>query len=267
MLNYETYRAIYEGFNSRLWGNCSGVMVWMSHPSWPSLVWQFYTWDYEPNASLFGAMKGAEPVHIQMNLPDCKIAIINHNADPLVDATASATIYDLSGHAEQNQRQTLTAATDACTDAFTLNWPATGAHLARLELRDAKGHLLSENIYWHARDEHQLQQLDSLVKVRLNGWLRVHFGVTGVVIEGHVTNPSKTPALLVRLTLRDGKTGQRILPAYYDDNYFSLLPGESRDFQIETRDAVRSMIVDADGWNIAPIHLLKAGSKPDNQSP
>ena len=255
MLNYETYRAIYEGFNSRLWNDCSGVMVWMSHPSWPSLVWQFYTWDYEPNASLFGTMKGAEPVHIQMNLPDCQIAVINHRAEPLVGVTASATIYDLSGHAEQNRRQTLTAAADARTDAFTLNWPATGAHLTRLELRDAKNHLLSENLYWHALDEHQLQQLDSLPTVSLKGQLHVRPGATGMVIEGNVTNLSKTPALLVRLSLRDAKTNQRVLPAYYDDNYFSLLPGQSRTFHIETRDQIRDVIVDTSGWNIESTHL------------
>ncbi|HSY16796.1 MAG TPA: glycoside hydrolase family 2 TIM barrel-domain containing protein [Candidatus Acidoferrales bacterium] len=250
MLNYETYRAIYEGFNSRLWDDCSGVMVWMSHPSWPSLVWQFYTWDYEPNASLFGAMKGAEPVHIQMNLPDCRIAVINHRAEPLVNATATATIYDLSGHLERNQRQTVTAAADARTDIFTLDWPATGAYLASLELRDPKGHLLAENFYWHARDEQQLQQLDSMAKVSLQGRLHVHRGATGTVIEGKVANPSRTPALLVGLTLRDAKTGQRILPAYYDDNYFSLLPGKSRNFRVETRDSNQAVVVDVTGWNI-----------------
>lgn len=254
MLNYETYRAIYEGFNSRLWNNCSGVMVWMSHPSWPSLVWQFYTWDYEPNASLFGSMKGAEPVHIQMNLPDCRIAVINHQAGPLVEVTANATIYDLSGHVEQQQRQTFTAAADACTDVFTLNWPATGAHLVKLELRDGNGRLLSENIYWHARNEHELQQLDSMAKVKLKQHLHVHSSATGMVVEGRITNPGKTPALLVRLTLRDAKTGQRILPAYYDDNYFSLMPGETRDFRIETREPMKDVIVDTTGWNIESSH-------------
>lgn len=252
MLNYETYRAIYEGYNSRLWDDCSGVMVWMSHPSWPSLVWQFYTWDYEPNASLFGAMKGAEPVHIQMNLPDCRIAVINHRAEPLVDATARATIYDLSGRVEKTRQQTLTAAADARTEAFLLDWPATGAYLANVELRDAKGHLLSENFYWHARDEQQLQQLDAMAKVSLQGRLRVHAGASGTVVEGRVTNASQTPALLIGLTLRDAKTGQRILPAYYDDNYFSLLPGKSRDFRIETRDSNKAVVVDTTGWNIEP---------------
>jgi len=261
MLNYETCRAIYEGFNSRMWNDCSGVIVWMSHPSWPSLVWQFYSWDYDPNGSLFGAQKGAEPIHIQMSVPDCKIAVINHRSAILKDVAAQATIYDLSGQPEANRKAVLTAAPNACTGAFTLDWPANGAHLVKLELRDAKGNLLSENFYWHARDEHQLQQLDSLPKVSLQGWLHLKAGATaGSVIEGKVSNPSQTPALQVRLTLRDAKTGQRILPVYYAENYISLLPGESRDFRIETRDPVKDAVVDATGWNIETTRLLKTGS-------
>ena len=252
MLNYETFRAIYEGFNSRMWNDCSGVVVWMSQPSWPSLVWDFYSWDYDPDASLFGAMKGAEPVHIQMSTPDCQIAVINHLADSLKDATASATVYDLAGHRVQNRKQTLTAAADACTDAFTLDWPATGAHLVKLELRARDGKLLSDNFYWYARNERQLQQLNSLPPVALQGkWHSYHFAKE-FVIEGKITNPTQTPALALRLTLRDAKTGQRVLPVYYDDNYFSLLPGETRGFRIESSVQPDSPEISLTGWNIVP---------------
>ena len=252
MLNLETFRAIYEGFNSRMWDDCSGVVVWMSQPSWPSVVWQFYSWDYDPNASLFGAKSGAEPVHIQMNMPDCKIAVVNHHAEPLADVTASATIYDLSGHEEANRKTVLTAAANTCSDAFTLDWPATGAHLARLELRDKQGHLLSDNFYWHARDEHQLQDLNSMPKVAVIGKTRATSARSGTVINVKITNSSKVPALAIRLTLRDAKTGERILPAYYDNNYISLLPGESRTVQIETRSSTKAVRVTTDGWNIEP---------------
>ena len=257
MLNYETYRAIYEGFNSRLWNDCSGVVVWMSHASWPSMVWQFYTWDFDPNASLFGAMKGAEPVHIQMNLPDGKIAVINHHSDPLLDAMVSETIYDLSGHQEQSHHQTFTAAADACTGVFTLDWPESGAHFLKLELRDKSGKLLSDNFYWRATDEHQLQQLDSLPQVELTGKYRVRHSANGLTIRGRVINSDKAPAIEVRLTLREAKTGKRILPVYYNDNYFSLLPGESKDFEIQSPDDAKKVAVALDGWNIQPIDLKR----------
>jgi len=251
LLNYETYRAIFEGFNSRLWNDCSGVIIWMSHPSWPSTVMQLYTWDYDPNGSLFGAKKGAEPVHIQMNPMDCKVSVINREAKPLENVTAKAAIYDLSGRIGPIRTATLTAAADACTDVLTLDWPAKGAHLAKLELRDKRGALLSENFYWHARDEKELQQLNSMPQVKLDGKLRVKRGA----VEGRITNSSETPALAVRLTLRDAKTGQRLLPAYYDDNYVSLLPGESRDFRIEFRTPAEKPQVDLTGWNIEPTIL------------
>jgi hypothetical protein len=55
--------------------------------------------------------------------------------------------------------------------------------------------------------------------------------------------------LAIRLTLRD-KAGQRILPVYYDDNFFSLLPGESRTVHVETRTADKDLHVTASGWNV-----------------
>jgi hypothetical protein len=260
MLNYETYRALIEGFNSRLWNDTSGVIIWMTHPSWPSMVMQLYTWDYDVNGSLFGAMKGAEPVHIQMTLPECKIQVINHRAEPLKNVIARATIFDLSGQAEQSTNETLTAPAGDCTDAFTLDFPADGAHFVNLELRDANGNLLSRNFYWHARDEHQLQQLNSLPQVAVKGKWHLRHAANRPFIEGRITNSGKVPALEVRLTLRDAKTGERILPAYYDDNYISLLPGETRKFRVEfgagqadsAMDARKHPEITLDGWNIKP---------------
>ena len=62
----------------------------------------------------------------------------------------------------QTRETRLTAAANSCTDAFALDWPADGAYLAQLELRDKEGRVLSDNFYWHARDEQQLQQLNNL---------------------------------------------------------------------------------------------------------
>jgi hypothetical protein len=155
----------------------------------------------------------------------------------------------------QNRKATLDAAPDACTAALTLDWPATGAYLARLELRDKHGKLLSENFYWHARKESDLEQLNSLPQVPLKSKWRVRHTAGHLVIKGKITNPGKAPALEVRLTLRDAATGERILPVYYDDNYFSLLPGESREFRIETNVTADKPQLDLTGWNVAASSL------------
>ena len=250
MVNYEAYRAMFEGYDSRLWNDCSGVLIWMSHPSWPSAVEQLYTWDYEPNAAYFGAQKGGEPVHIQMNVPDCKIAVINHRFEPLVGVTVNAAIYDLSGRKVQNCKTNISAAANACTDVCTLDGLGNGTHLFKLELRDAQGRLLSDNFYWYARDEQEMRELNGLPKVTLRGRLHSQTRANKTVVEGEVKNPSDALALAVKLTVRDAATGGRILPAYYSDNYFSLLPGERRKFRIECGPTKAKVQVSLDGWNI-----------------
>jgi hypothetical protein len=250
MVNYETYRAMYEGFNSRMWKSCSGVLVWMSHPSWPSTVWQFYSSDYEPNAAFFGARSGAEPVHIQMNLPTCEIAVINHGARPLTGVTVRTSVYDLQGRLVISRRKVITAATNACTHADGIDWPSQGTHFAKLQLSDHEGRLLSENFYWHAKDEQQLKQLNSLPSIVLKSGIEFEGGLTGPRLRVKLCNIGSAPALLVKLTLRDAVTGQRVLPAYYSDNYVCLLPGEAREVSIEGLPSAVQPEVDLEGWNV-----------------
>jgi len=52
-----------------------------------------------------------------------------------------------------------------------------------------------------------------------------------------LTNPSEHPALMVRLKVVRKKSGDRILPVLYSDNYISLMPGEQRTIRIELEHA------------------------------
>jgi len=52
------------------------------------------------------------------------------------------------------------------------------------------------------------------------------------------------------LTLKDAKTGERILPAYYSENYFSLLPGESREVNVNFSEVSARPAVGVRGWNV-----------------
>ena len=68
-----------------------------------------------------------------------------------------------------------------------------------------------------------------------------------------LSNPSSNVALMTHLVLRDAATGRRILPAYYSDNYVSLLPGEKREIAITcaAKDAGAAMKIAVDGWNVS----------------
>jgi exo-1,4-beta-D-glucosaminidase len=73
--------------------------------------------------------------------------------------------------------------------------------------------------------------------------------VTHVTVE----NPSKALAFFVRLKVNKGKAGEEILPVIWEDNYFSLLPGEKREVTATYRSAELGTAkpdVEASGWNV-----------------
>ena len=72
-----------------------------------------------------------------------------------------------------------------------------------------------------------------------------------------LVNTGSAPALLVKLTLLDGQ-GRRVLPAYFSDNYVSLLPGERRTVEIRHGAAIEGAVVAVRGWNVAPARVLAA---------
>ena len=85
------------------------------------------------------------------------------------------------------------------------------------------------------------------------------------VLATEIENPSKTPALLVRLKVVREKSGDRILPALYEDNYFTLLPGETRRLrteleQADTRGERPSIVVE--GFNVQAIPPAPGDTRP-----
>jgi hypothetical protein len=81
-----------------------------------------------------------------------------------------------------------------------------------------------------------------------------------MLIRAVLANPGATPALEAKLTLLDGK-GKRILPAYYSENYVSLLPGERRAIAIRwpAANAVTGATLALRGWNVAKQSLASGG--------
>jgi hypothetical protein len=59
--------------------------------------------------------------------------------------------------------------------------------------------------------------------------------------------------------LRDASTKNEVLPVLWDDNYVSLLPGESREinarYLTETKLPTK-MTLAIDAWNSAPVEVL-----------
>jgi hypothetical protein len=65
-----------------------------------------------------------------------------------------------------------------------------------------------------------------------------------------INNSGPAPALMIKLTLKDAMTGARILPAYYSDNYVSLLSGEERIVTVNFPAGPAKPAIGLRGWNV-----------------
>ena len=268
LANYECFRAMYEGRFAKLFHPASGVITWMSHPAQPSFVWQLYSHDLEPNAALYGTRKACEPVHIQLNQSNWHLMVINNSHSTLTGAKAKASIYNLDGTLQSTHTDTVTAAPSAATDLGALAFPPTlsAVHFVKLELRDSKDRLVSENFYWRELPERQddLQALNTLPIVALEIDAIRHDSDHKCLIRAKVRNPTRSVALMAHLQLRKAHSGQRVLPVFYSDNYLSLLPGETKTLTIEAAAADLggdSPLLAVDGWNVTVSPVPASGAK------
>ena len=252
LINYNGYRAMFES-TSR---SRAGLLLWMTHPCWPSMVWQTYDYYFDPTAAYFGCKKACEPLHIQYNALTDSIEIVNHSAGDQTALTAVATVFDLNGKRVGQQRARL-----ASTDDSTVAWlklstmGKTGnerkeqkralASFLRLQLYKGKD-IISENLYIMGCEEkssteglpqgdgnqglpqgEDYRALLSLPAPQLQQQVKVSGQQATVTLR----NTGKTPAVFLRLNLK-GTDGQQILPATYSDNYLTLMPGEQRTVTI-----------------------------------
>jgi hypothetical protein len=257
MLQYDSYRAIFEGLNAHLWTENSGRMLWMTQPAWPSNTWQIYTSDYDTAAPYYAVMKAAEPVHAQLNLPDFGLMVANTTLRPLTGLQLHARVVRLDNSVVLDRTETLSVGADAVTRGSSLDLaPALkqGPVLVKLELKAATGETLSQSLYWEAAQPADLRQLGNLPTAPVSVTITPLDDKDGEHrLSAELHNLGGAAALEVKLTLEKAE-GARILPAYYSDNYVSLLPGERRTILIRYPEAksTEGARVAVRGFNVVP---------------
>ncbi|WP_294325715.1 LamG-like jellyroll fold domain-containing protein [uncultured Sphingomonas sp.] len=256
MMNLETHKAMYEGFLGHLWTKNSGRLLWMTHPAWPSNAWQIYSWDYDTHAAYYGAKKAAEPLHVQLNLPGNELVVLNTTQTDAKGLTARVRVVGLDNAELFTRTDRVDALANRATTLAAV--PLDGlyaAHpmvLVRLTLTDAAGRQVSDNFYWRGRDAASYQALNGLAPAKLTTRMAAPV-VDGAdrMVAVTLSNDGTVPALNVKLTLT-GPSSARILPAFYSDNYISLLPGEHRDVTIRyPATETAAAMVTLRGWNLA----------------
>jgi hypothetical protein len=233
-VNYEGYRAMFEAQGAKR----MGLLIWMSHPTWPSFVWQTYDYYLEPTAAYFGAKKACEPLHIQWNPSTDNVEVVNYSAGEVRGLTARVQLLNMDGAVKWDGSVAVDSREDSVVTPIHIAYPEglTPVHFIRLKLTRG-GETVSENFYWRGLEEYNYKALRDLPKVKLEAGMSIERRGNLWHLTTTLRNPAKTPALMVKLKAVREKSGDRILPAVYSDNYIALMPGESRIIRTELEDA------------------------------
>ena len=229
-LNYDGYRAMYESAQQHR----MGLLIWMSHSCWPSMVWCTYDYYFEPTAAYFGVKKACEPLHIQYNPVSKQVEIVNSAKGAQKQLSAKLQVLNMWGKVLSEDSKTIDVPEDETIEVLPVQIPNEKVYYIRLMLQDGEK-VVSENFYVEGAETDNLLALQALPKATIKADVSA-FKRMGDEWVGKVTisNASETPALMIRLNLK-GEDGEQILPVIYSDNYLNLMPGENRTINISYR--------------------------------
>jgi hypothetical protein len=224
-ISYNGYRAIFEGRSEHR----RGMLLWMSHPAWPSMVWQTYDYYFDPNGAYFGCKKACEPIHIQWNPLRNDIEVINYHAFDRNGLVARAQIFNQDGSMQWNKEVKLTCKEDQTVACFPLTFPETltDTYFVKLTLTE-NGRVISENFYWQGKEEGNYQSLLSVPRISLSKSFTIRREGDKWFLTARLKNNTDIPAMMIRLKIGGSDSGEMILPAFFSDNYFFLMPAEEK---------------------------------------
>ena len=279
---YDGERAMFEAYGRNKY-TATGVIQWMLNNAWPSLIWHLYDYYLVPAGGYFGTKKAMEPVHVQYSYDDNSVAVVNSTYEPLSGLRVTAKLYNICAKEAGSREGTLDIAPDSSTRAFEVPsvTDLSTTYFLCLRLHDAAGKQLSDNFYWlstkpdtlnwKARKDTvytpqaefgDLTGLNSLPQIKLEVQSATKRENNAEITQVTVHNPGSALAFMIHLRMTKGEGGEDVTPIFWDDNYFSLLPGESR--QVNARYASanlagRETVLQIEGFNIAAAMLQIAG--------
>jgi len=277
MQTYEGVRAMYEAYSRNKYES-TGVIQWMLNNAWPSMIWHLYDYYLRPGGGYFGAKKAMEMLHPLYGYDDHSIWVVSSQYTDANGLKLTTKVYDLDMKEKFSREDSLDAGADSTKKVFTLpeiqNLSPT--YFLVLRLTDSSGKPVGSNFYWLSTKPETLDwakstwymtptesyadytALAQLPKVKLSESSRTEIVGENAVTHVTLVNHSKSLAFFIRLQVKREGSEDEILPVIWQDNYFSLLPGEKREVtatyrasEVGTNRFGRpNAVVAVSGWNV-----------------
>jgi exo-1,4-beta-D-glucosaminidase len=265
-------RAMFEAFEVNK-PNTTGIIQWMLNSAWPGMLWQLYDWYMMPNGAFYGAKTACRPLNIIYNYKDKNIYLSNDYYELFENLTAEIRVLDINSR--EVFSESLKVSIGKNESVNILEMPAmtglTTTYFLDLRLIDNTGNLLNSNFYWLSTkdDVPDFENSEWFITPNksyadftgINGMAETELNVDHdfieqedtVMVEVRLQNTTEKIAFFIQLELSGRESGSSILPVFWEDNYVSILPGETREISgyvfrkdLEEDEPVFSY----KGWNI-----------------
>jgi exo-1,4-beta-D-glucosaminidase len=283
---YDGERAMFEAYTRNKY-HSTGVIQWMLNNAWPSVVWHLYDYFLQPAGGYFGAKKACESLHVQYSYDDRGVVVVNNLYRDFPGLTVTAALYDFELQQRFFRKASLDSPPDSVQRVLVIpeSSRAPKVSFLKLTLDDRSGEVLSSNFYWlpaknpvfdwdlARTNEHayysavssyeDLTALNQLPPAQLEASGTINHEQSGDAVRIRLHNPSNHLAFQIKLGIHEDRRDDEVLPVFWEDNYFSLLPGESRAVvaRYPTHALQGHPELEVEGWNVdrLTIPLAEAG--------
>jgi len=246
-------KSIWEVWNYNKYGfgdkYCSGLLFWYHNSPARQVCGRMWDWSLEPTASLYHTQNALEPLHAQFHYLKNTVSVYNEYYKSFTNYKVTAEVYDLNSKKIAAYSKILNEIPEdgVLNDVIKIDFGTTitPVHFIKLRLFDDKGKEISNSFYWRSADKYEgketltgpatsgFEPLSTMKKTSLTTRSSVTKKGDNCFVELDLKNDSKTIAFFTQIQLLD-KEKKPIRPSFYTDNFFSVLPGESKHVTIET---------------------------------
>ena len=202
--------------------------------------------------------------------------MVNSFYEDFENLKVTAKVFNFDMSEKYSRTAAINVSEDSKVRTFTIDWPEglSQSHFLSLKLHDSAGQEISSNFYWLStipdiegtkgyrpdrtfyvspKSVADHTDLMKLPRVQLEMSYSIENGDNENIAEVRVKNPEQHLAFQIHLSVTRDEDGGEVTPIYWEDNYFSLLPGESKEVQarFDPRDLEGARaVVKVNGWNV-----------------
>ena len=247
------YKSIWEVWNYNKFGYgdrwASGFLYWYHNSAVRQVCGRMWDWSLEPTAALYAAANACEPLHPQFDYLKNTVSVVNDYYQSFKGYTVVAEVWNIDSKKVWSKSAEVDLPEDGvANDVFAIDFPEdiSPVHFIKLRLLDENGIQAGSNFYWRSDDTYEgkktltgpatsgFETISDLDQTRVTvSKMNVRTDDRSNYIDLTIKNSRKAISFFTQIQWLDSE-GKPVRPSYYTDNFFSMLPGETRKITIET---------------------------------